>query len=227
MRRRPTPASGRNAGDIGNQLDIVADLINYGLPTSVYSVDWGSFDTHSAQAETMPVCSLPWTQRSRLHERVPEAGAGQSPSPPIYSEFGRTTKVNASAGTDHSSASVVLVVGPGVKGGFYGATPSFTHLDPLRQPDLHDGLPQGLRHGPGAGPRHRKPRRTCSAARSSPSNSCSVSLPRPRPPACSAPPFERRLSGLGPRGGATWSPPAWLYVLYIGQGLCGPLSMMF
>ena len=33
-------------------------------------------------------------------------------------------------GTDHSSASVVLVVGPGVKGGFYGATPSFTHLDP-------------------------------------------------------------------------------------------------
>jgi uncharacterized protein (DUF1501 family) len=48
----------------------------------------------------------------------------------IYSEFGRTPKVNASLGTDHSSASVVLMVGPGVKGGFYGATPSFTKLDP-------------------------------------------------------------------------------------------------
>ncbi|HTW09385.1 MAG TPA: DUF1501 domain-containing protein, partial [Acidimicrobiales bacterium] len=48
----------------------------------------------------------------------------------IYSEFGRTTRANASMGTDHSSASVVFVVGPAVKGGFYGAMPSFTHLDP-------------------------------------------------------------------------------------------------
>ena len=38
--------------------------------------------------------------------------------------------MNASGGTDHSSASVVLAVGPAVKGGFYGATPSFTKLDP-------------------------------------------------------------------------------------------------
>jgi uncharacterized protein (DUF1501 family) len=59
----------------------------------------------------------------------PTAAPGKSPVLVIYSEFGRTTRVNASAGTDHSSASVVLVVGPGVKGGFYGATPSFTHLD--------------------------------------------------------------------------------------------------
>jgi len=60
----------------------------------------------------------------------PTVVPAKSPVLVIYSEFGRTTRVNASAGTDHSSASVVLVVGPGVKGGFYGATPSFTHLDP-------------------------------------------------------------------------------------------------
>ena len=60
----------------------------------------------------------------------PTAAPGKSPVMVICSEFGRTPRVNASAGTDHSSASVVLVVGPGVKGGFYGATPSFTKLDP-------------------------------------------------------------------------------------------------
>ncbi|MGH9917466.1 MAG: DUF1501 domain-containing protein [Nitrososphaerales archaeon] len=127
----PTATSGRDAGDIGNQLDIVADLIRYGLPTSVYSVDWGGFDTHSAQAENHAglLSSLDAAIESFMSV-FPTATPGKSPVILIYSEFGRTTRVNASAGTDHSSASVVLVVGPGVKGGFYGATPSFTHLDP-------------------------------------------------------------------------------------------------
>ena len=129
--KTPTIASGRDAGDIGNQLDIVAELINYGLPTSVYSVDWGGFDTHSAQADNHAglLTSLDAAIEGFMSV-FPMAAPGKSPVLAIYSEFGRTTKVNASAGTDHSSASVVLVVGPGVKGGFYGATPSFTHLDP-------------------------------------------------------------------------------------------------
>jgi uncharacterized protein (DUF1501 family) len=126
----PNVTSGRDAGDIGNQLDIVAELIKYGLPTSVYSVDWGGFDTHSAQADNHAglLSSLDAAIESFMSV-FPTAAPGKSPVLVIYSEFGRTTRVNASAGTDHSSASVVLVVGPGVKGGFYGATPSFTHLD--------------------------------------------------------------------------------------------------
>jgi len=127
----PAGSSGRDAGDIGNQLDIVADLIRYGLPTSVYSVDWGGFDTHSAQADNHAglLSSLDAAIGSFMSV-FPTSLPGKSPVIVIYSEFGRTTRVNASAGTDHSSASVVLVVGPGVKGGFYGATPSFSHLDP-------------------------------------------------------------------------------------------------
>jgi uncharacterized protein (DUF1501 family) len=126
----PNVTSGRDAGDIGTQLDIVAELIKYGLPTSVYSVDWGGFDTHSAQADNHAglLSSLDAAIESFMSV-FPTAAPGKSPVLVIYSEFGRTTRVNASAGTDHSSASVVLVVGPGVKGGFYGATPSFTHLD--------------------------------------------------------------------------------------------------
>lgn len=127
----PPTAPGRDANDIGTQLDIVAELIRYGMPTSVYSVGWGSFDTHSDQAETHAnmLSSLDAAVQSFMSD-FPKAVPGKSPVIMIYSEFGRTPRVNSSNGTDHSSASSVLVVGPGVKGGFYGAMPSFTNLDP-------------------------------------------------------------------------------------------------
>jgi len=129
--KAPAAVPGQDSGDIGNQLDIVAELINYRLPTSVYSVSWGSFDTHSDQAGAHAglLGSLDAAVDSFM-SAFPSPAPGKSPVIMIYSEFGRTPKVNASGGTDHSSASVVLVVGPTVKGGFYGATPSFTKLDP-------------------------------------------------------------------------------------------------
>ncbi len=126
----PAAAPGGDGGDIGAQLGIVAELIQYGMPTSAYSVSWASFDTHSNQAGTHAglLASLDQAVQSFM-SAFPQATPGKSPVVMIYSEFGRTPRVNASGGTDHSSASVVLVVGPGVKGGFYGATPSFSHLD--------------------------------------------------------------------------------------------------
>ncbi len=127
----PAAPAGSNPGDIGTQLDIVAELISYGLPTSVYSVSWASFDTHSDQANNHAgmLASLD-SAVTGFMSAFPKAAPGKSPVIVICSEFGRTPRVNASLGTDHSSASVVLVVGPAVKGGFYGATPSFTKLDP-------------------------------------------------------------------------------------------------
>jgi uncharacterized protein (DUF1501 family) len=129
-KEKPLSMSG-DAGDIGNQLDIVAELIQYGMPTSVYSVAWESFDTHSDQANTHAglLSSLDGAIGGFM-SAFPTASPGKSPVVMIYSEFGRTTRANASGGTDHSSASVVFVTGPAVKGGFYGATPSFTRLDP-------------------------------------------------------------------------------------------------
>lgn len=127
----PAAPAGTNPGDIGTQLDIVAELISYGLPTSVYSVSWASFDTHSNQANTHAgmLASLDAAVTGFMGAFA-TAEPGKSPVIVICSEFGRTPRMNASGGTDHSSASVVLAVGPAVKGGFYGATPSFTKLDP-------------------------------------------------------------------------------------------------
>jgi uncharacterized protein (DUF1501 family) len=126
----PGNPSQRGSGDIGNQLDIVAELIEYGLPTKAYGVGWGSFDTHSDQLNQHGALL------SQLDDAVqnfmgvfPTPVAGKNPVLMMHSEFGRRPNANGSAGTDHSSASVVIVVGPGVKGGFYGAQPSFSKLD--------------------------------------------------------------------------------------------------
>ena len=67
----------------------------------------------------------------------------------IYSEFGRRAQSNASGGTDHGTASNIIVVGPSVKGGFYGELPSLTKLDDSRQLGAHDGLPACLRDSAG------------------------------------------------------------------------------
>lgn len=126
----PPGVTGRYAGDIGNQLDVVAELIEYGLPTKAYGVSFASFDTHSDQAGTHAnLLSQLDAAVQNFCGAFPTAEAGKNPVLVIYSEFGRRPEVNASAGTDHSSSSVVFVVGPSVKGGFYGAMPSLTKLD--------------------------------------------------------------------------------------------------
>jgi uncharacterized protein (DUF1501 family) len=61
----------------------------------------------------------------------PTPVAGKNPVILIHSEFGRRPNANASQGTDHGSSGVVFVVGPGVKGGFYGSQPSLAQLDDL------------------------------------------------------------------------------------------------
>ena len=41
-----------------------------------------------------------------------------------FSEFGRRITENASNGTDHGAASVMMVMGGGVRGGIYGTAPN-------------------------------------------------------------------------------------------------------
>ncbi len=48
----PKSMSDNDAGDIGTQLDVVAELIKAGLPTKAYGVSASSFDTHAGQLET-------------------------------------------------------------------------------------------------------------------------------------------------------------------------------
>lgn len=127
----PPSVTSRGSGDIGNQLDIVAELIEYGLPTKAYAVGWNGFDTHADQLDTHAgLLSQLDAAVQNFMAVFPTPVKGKNPVLLIHSEFGRRPNANGSAGTDHGSAGVVFVVGPGVKGGFYGSQPSLSRFDP-------------------------------------------------------------------------------------------------
>ncbi|MFD2415978.1 DUF1501 domain-containing protein [Amycolatopsis pigmentata] len=112
------------------QLDIVAGLIEAGVPTRAYSVSLGGFDTHADERGTqqrllteLDGALTPFVQRLGRTDR------GKQAIVLVYSEFGRRVKANASQGTDHGTAGPVFVLGNGVRGGFHGAEPSLTDLD--------------------------------------------------------------------------------------------------
>jgi len=122
------------ATPLGQQLQMVAQMIAGGLKTRVYYVSLGGFDTHTNEKQ----------QHDRLMQ-VLSAGVGsfmkdlkaQGNDKKVvvmtFSEFGRRVTENASHGTDHGTAAPMFVFGSSVKGGVYGNHPS------LRPHDLDQG----------------------------------------------------------------------------------------
>ena len=125
------PAENHNS--LATQLSMVANAVRARVPTRVYMVQLGGFDTHANERET----------QQRLLQTFDEATTGflqEMAGDPYgknvvlmaYSEFGRRVRANASQGTDHGTAGPVFVAGVSggpVKGGFYGEEPSLTDLD--------------------------------------------------------------------------------------------------
>ena len=121
-------ASGGNP--LRTQLDLVSQCIKAGVPTRVYSVGLGGFDTHADERRT----------QEQLLGRLDQAVSGflrdMAGHPRgrdvvllAYSEFGRRVRANASQGTDHGTAGPVFLAGSRVAGGFHGDEPSLTDLD--------------------------------------------------------------------------------------------------
>jgi uncharacterized protein (DUF1501 family) len=120
--------AGRNS--LTAQLDMVAKCVKAGVPTRVYTVQLGGFDTHADERATQQ--RLLQTFDEALTPFLSEMAAdryGKSVVVLAYSEFGRRVAANASQGTDHGTAGPVFVAGAPVKGGFYGDEPSLTDLD--------------------------------------------------------------------------------------------------
>jgi uncharacterized protein (DUF1501 family) len=119
------PSSG-NKGQLAAQLDVVAGLVEAGVPTRAYSVSLGGFDTHADEKGTQQRLLTELDDAlSAFVDRV----RGKKVVVLVYSEFGRRVGANASDGTDHGTAGPVFVIGDGVNGGFYGEQPSLTDLD--------------------------------------------------------------------------------------------------
>lgn len=121
---------GQSAANVlSTQLSVVANLLLADVPTEVFSVELGGFDTHTDQVATQAAL-LPQldTAVGAFIDAISSTKRGKETVVVVYTEFGRRVAANASAGTDHGWANVVFVAGHPVAGGFYGEPPSLTNL---------------------------------------------------------------------------------------------------
>ena len=118
------------ATKLAGDLKLIAQLIAGGLPTRVYYVSQGGYDTHINQAGT----------QERLLKELGDAmnafvadlkaqGNLQRVLVMTFSEFGRRVAENANGGTDHGAAAPMFVIGDKVKAGLLGRYPSLAPHD--------------------------------------------------------------------------------------------------
>jgi uncharacterized protein (DUF1501 family) len=120
---------------LAGRLQTVARLLKAGLGARVFYTIQAGYDTHAGQASTHSgllselagavKAFLDDLTAAKLADRVVVLG---------FSEFGRRVAENSSAGTDHGTAGLVFLAGPGVRAGVHGKVPSLT--------DLVDGDPK-------------------------------------------------------------------------------------
>ena len=115
---------------LARQLKTVAAMIRAQLPTRVYYVAQGGFDTHAGQAGRHQNLLRQFAQSMAAFQRELDAtGHADRVTTFAFSEFGRRVSANASGGTDHGAAGPVFLMGDRVKAGLLGKHPSLTDLD--------------------------------------------------------------------------------------------------
>jgi uncharacterized protein (DUF1501 family) len=119
-----------NAQTLAADLDLVATCIKAGVPSRVYMVSLGDFDTHADErAAHQSLLKVLDDGLTTFLQHMKSSSFGKNVVVMAYSEFGRRVAANASAGTDHGTSGPVFIAGARVKGGFYGDEPSLTDLD--------------------------------------------------------------------------------------------------
>ena len=116
---------------LARQLESLAQLIRSpAVPTRVYNLGLGGWDTHQNQKPTQAALLTQVDQAVQAFlTDLAEDPRGKGTVVLIHSEFGRRVQANGQNGTDHGSASVAFAVGRPVAGGFYGAQPRLDDLD--------------------------------------------------------------------------------------------------
>jgi uncharacterized protein (DUF1501 family) len=120
-----------NTGDLGDNLQALAQLAKMDTGLRVATVDYGGWDTHQYQedefselTEEMSRALMAfYNDMSRFQKKMTIV---------VHSEFGRRLKSNQSDGTDHGHGGVNMVIGGGIEGGkMYGEWKGLAneHLD--------------------------------------------------------------------------------------------------
>ena len=121
---------------LGNSLKLVAKLIGGGLPTRVFYVSQGGYDTHTNQLGTQERLLKDLGEAVRAFVQDMQAQGNLSRVLVMtFSEFGRRVAENANGGTDHGAAAPMFVIGEKVKAGLLGQYPSLASAD-LNRGDL-------------------------------------------------------------------------------------------
>lgn len=115
---------------IGKDFKQIAELITTDIPTQIYYVSLGGFDTHSGQKKKQGKLLKEYSEA--VNAFVKDLKANDLFEDVVimtFSEFGRRVNQNASGGTDHGTANNVFLMGGKLKkAGFYNAAPDLTNL---------------------------------------------------------------------------------------------------
>ena len=118
-----------NSG-LANSLKLVAKLIGGGLPTRIYYVSQGGYDTHANQIATQQrLLGELGDSLKAFVDDLKAQGNLQRVLVMTFSEFGRRVAENANGGTDHGAAAPMFIVGNTVKAGLLGKYPSLAPRD--------------------------------------------------------------------------------------------------
>jgi uncharacterized protein (DUF1501 family) len=124
------------ASQLANSLKLVAKLIGGGLPTRVFYVSQGGYDTHTNQAGTHErlLTDLGNSVKAFVDDLTAQ-GNFERVLLMTFSEFGRRVAENGSQGTDHGAAAPLFIIGHKVKASLLGEYPSLAP-EHLHQGDL-------------------------------------------------------------------------------------------
>lgn len=116
--------------NFSQSLKVVAQMIAAEVPTRVYYVSLGGFDTHTAQAGRHAGLIQELSQGLRSFAADLKAlGHLDRTLVMTFSEFGRRVAENEQQGTDHGTAGPMFLAGGAVKAGVHGGKPDLSDLD--------------------------------------------------------------------------------------------------
>jgi uncharacterized protein (DUF1501 family) len=116
---------------LSERLRLVARLIKDDTGARVFYVSQPGYDTHAGQLPNHGFLLREWAES--LKAFLDDLAAAQLAERVVvlsFSEFGRTVKENGSGGTDHGTAGISFLAGPGVQSGLAGTTANLLDLDP-------------------------------------------------------------------------------------------------
>jgi uncharacterized protein (DUF1501 family) len=118
------------ASQLGNSLKLVAKLVGGGLPTRIFYVSQGGYDTHTNQIGTQDrlLRDLGDSVKSFVEDMKAQGNLDRV-LVMTFSEFGRRVSENANAGTDHGAAAPMFIVGNRLRAGLAGRYPSLAPAD--------------------------------------------------------------------------------------------------